>query len=632
MLRAAVIIQKWYRAYSTRMKTRQRYALTIFQSLEYADEQDQMQLSKFFAFMFENFTKAPEKDPELVFIRNLQHKEHKDKVDSMKVIEVPDSYDGPRLTFPLAFIDIDLLIEAFKKQKILHAHYVLAVLFEAKKVLKQMPNISHIKTSPSSEITICGDVHGKLDDLLLIFHKNGLPSRDNPYVFNGDFVDRGRNSIEVLMILLVALIVYPDDLHLNRGNHEDFLMNMRYGFTKEIIQKYQVYGAEILKMLEELYTLLPVATIIDNEILIVHGGLSESTDLNLLHRLERHKVKSVLMPPIPDEDFTSDPCSTELRKGGSSITLDDQLLQQEWDQVINILWSDPKGKRGCYPNISRGAGCCFGADVTTNILKKYNLKLLIRSHQCKPEGYEICHDGKVITIFSASNYYEEGSNRGAYIKVGHKVAPRFIQYQVTKSTCPTRLCQRVNTIECSAIRILKEKIIARKTDLIHAFELHDYKKTGRVSLNQWAISMERVLELNLPWRSLSAHLVHADRDGNIDYMSSFQDVEIHKLVEEAHSSLIETLYRYRSDLHIIFNVIDTDQSGMISMDEFRAMWKHFKAHYKLEVNDSEVDKLASKMDLNKDGKIDFNEFLKAFHVVHKFDTMHKSENKGASQQ
>ncbi|KAH0520347.1 Serine/threonine-protein phosphatase with EF-hands 1, partial [Microtus ochrogaster] len=226
--KAALVIQNWYRRYRARLRARQHYALAIFQSIEYADEQGQMQLSNFFSFMLENYTKTNNEESAIVsrlFEKPVQ--ENKDRQEYLGMIEVPDSYDGPRLQFPLTFTDIDLLLRAFKKHQTLHAHYVLEVLFEARKVLKQMPNFTHIKTFPSKEITICGDLHGKLDDLLLIFYKNGLPSENNPYVFNGDFVDRGNNSMEILMILLVSFLVYPTDLHLNRGNHEDFMMNLR---------------------------------------------------------------------------------------------------------------------------------------------------------------------------------------------------------------------------------------------------------------------------------------------------------------------------------------------------------------------------------------------------------------------
>ncbi|XP_076774488.1 serine/threonine-protein phosphatase with EF-hands 1 [Arvicanthis niloticus] len=626
MVRAALVIQNWYRRYRARLRARQHYALAIFQSIEYADEQGQMQLSNFFSFMLENYTKTNDEDSALVSrLFDNTRQESKDREDYLGLIDVPDSYDGPRLQFPLTFTDIVVLLQAFKQQQTLHAHYVLEVLFEARKVLKQMPNFSHVKTFPTKEITICGDLHGKLDDLMLIFYKNGLPSENNPYVFNGDFVDRGNNSMEILMILLVSFLVYPSDLHLNRGNHEDFMMNLRYGFTKEILQKYKIHGKKILQVLEEVYTWLPIGTIIDNEILVIHGGISESTDLNTLHQLQRNKMKSVLMPPMPVNQEVdvkrnkSGSANVEPGKVESDKLPSEQLTKHEWEQIVDILWSDPRGKKGCYPNTSRGGGCYFGPDVSSKVLSKFQLKMLIRSHECKPDGYEICHDGKVITVFSASNYYEEGSNRGAYIRLSYGTTPQFFQYQVTSTSCLDPLHKRVSAMELSAFRILKERMIARKTDLIDAFQLRDYSKSGKISLTQWAFSMENILGLNLPWRSLSSHLVSIDSNGSVDYMSSFDDIHIEKPMKDMNSNLIETMYRYRSDLKIIFNIIDSDHSGLISMDEFRTMWKLFNAHYKAHIDDSQIDELASTVDFNKDGNIDFNEFLRAFYVVHKYE-------------
>uniref|UniRef100_A0A8C3XI11 Serine/threonine-protein phosphatase n=1 Tax=Chelydra serpentina TaxID=8475 RepID=A0A8C3XI11_CHESE len=584
-----------------RLEMRRQYALSIFQSIEYAEEQAQLQLSSFFTFMLDHFTHLNEtdtgKDKKRSDVQLLEYE---------RMIVVPDSYHGPRLSFPLTVADTNSLLHAFKDQQHLHARYVLQLLHETKKVLKQMPNIIHLSTSYSKEITICGDLHGKLDDLLLIFYKNGLPSEENPYLFNGDFVDRGKNSIEILIILFAFLLVYPNHLHLNRGNHEDHIMNLRYGFTKEVMKKYRSHGKRILNLLQDVYSWLPLATVIDSKVLIVHGGISDTTDLDFLNLFKRNKVRdhasivlplfysSVRMPNVPSE-----------------------LTAKEWKQVVDILWSDPKNQNGCTPNKLRGGGCYFGPDVTARLLKRYNLKMLIRSHECKQEGYEISHDGQVITIFSASNYYEDGSNRGAYLKLNPDLIPHFVQYQVSKCTRKQTLHQRY--IEWSALKSLREKLYSQRSELIAAFRQYDPNYTGRISATEWASAVESVLHLDLPWRTLRSRLVQLAPDGSVEYLSCFNDLEIEPAIKEVQPALVETLYRYRTDLEIIFNIIDKDHSGLISIEEFRQTWKLFNSHLKIDIDDESIDNLAHSIDFNKDGSIDFNEFLEAFHVVNKFE-------------
>lgn len=121
MIKAALVIQNWYRRYRARLRVRQHYALAIFQSIEYSDEQGQMQLSSFFSFMLENYTKTNNEDSALVtriFDNTRRESQIKDRDDFLGLIEVPDSYDGPRLQFPLTFTDIHILLQAFKQQQV----------------------------------------------------------------------------------------------------------------------------------------------------------------------------------------------------------------------------------------------------------------------------------------------------------------------------------------------------------------------------------------------------------------------------------------------------------------------------------------------------------------------------------
>ncbi|XP_034077168.1 serine/threonine-protein phosphatase with EF-hands 1 [Gymnodraco acuticeps] len=712
-MKAAVLIQRWYRRYMARLEMRRRYTWNIFQSIEYAGEQDQLQLSSFFSFMLDNFTQLNENGPDLISqLLDPVVDPWLGRETGYNLIPVPESYSGPRLSFPLSVSDTNSLLGAFKEQQTLHARYVLQLLYETKKLLKQMPNITHLSTSYTNEITICGDLHGRLDDLLLIFYKNGLPSAETPYVFNGDFVDRGKKSVEVVILLLAYLLLYPDYMHLNRGNHEDHIMNLRYGFTREVMQKYKTHGREILQLFQDVFSLLPVATVIDGKILIVHGGISDQTDLDFLSSIERHKVKSTLRFPRRSlEKLDIDQSQRQMKRGRStassrpssscshsknqrtpnqrkrrcgqrrqdstvstsssssssssslcsprtpsalsprpcpsspSMPCNVNVLQVpfldslssvapplplqhdlEWKQIVDILWSDPKTQEGCSPNIFRGGGCYFGPDVTQRLLTRHGLQLLIRSHECKQEGYELCHGGKVITIFSASNYYEEGSNRGAYIKVGRELVPRFYQYQVSHTTRKLTLTQRVRVAEGSALKALKEKLFSHRSELLSGLQQYDHKNTGNVSVSDWAQVLESVLRLDLPWRTLRPHLARLAPDGSVEYKSCFEDMESGIPLPQVTPNMAETLFRYRTDIEIIFNIIDKDHSGLISIEEFRHIWHLFSAHLGVDIDDRAIDDLARSIDFNKDGSIDFTEFLEAFRVVHKLENKDQQLN------
>ncbi|XP_063585742.1 serine/threonine-protein phosphatase with EF-hands 2-like [Penaeus indicus] len=583
-LKAALLIQRWYRRYCARLEIRRRYTWTIFQTIEYAGEQDQMKLYNFFNAL-------------------LTH------MGTGSINEIMEAL-SPRAS-PTGGLDILLP---------LHARYVYMILREGVRVLRQRTTITHATTAISGQITVVGDLHGKLDDLLTILYKNGLPSTDNPYVFNGDFVDRGRKSLEVILLLLALVIVFPAEVYLNRGNHEDLVMNARYGFCKEISRKYKApHGPRILRLLEEVYRWLPLATIIDNKVLVVHGGISLDTDLKWMATADRSKYRSVLRTPAArleegegegdDGDEGSEACK-EVRLFTATY---------EWKQVLDLLWSDPQPHLGCRPNSFRGGGSYFGPDITRDLLMKNGLSLLIRSHECKPEGYEFTHNNTCLTIFSASNYYEAGSNRGAYVKLqGPRLEPHFVQYTAaTRRSRKLTIRERVGRMETSAFRELRSQINASKSRLLQAFQQKDKDNKGYITVSDWVEVMERESHLNLPWRVLREKIVtlHPITD-MVDYRSTFSEETFKKnLAVKGGPTVVEALYRHKSSMETIFRLIDKDNSGYISMDEFSETCELLSRHIDVPIPKDDIADLARSIDINKDGYIDFNEFLECFRIV-----------------
>lgn len=72
--------------------------------------------------------------------------------------------------------------------------------------------------------------------------------------------------------------------------------------------------------------------------------------------------------------------------------------------MCELLWSDPQPQCGRSPS-KRGVGIQFGPDITKRFLQRNRLDYVIRSHEVKQDGYEVAHDGKCITVFSAPNYW-----------------------------------------------------------------------------------------------------------------------------------------------------------------------------------------------------------------------------------
>ena len=125
-------------------------------------------------------------------------------------------------------------------------------------------------------VTVCGDIHGQFYDLMELF-KVGGHCPEQSYIFMGDFVDRGHNSVETFELLLTLKALHPGRITLLRGNHESRQITQVYGFYEECMRKYG--NANAWKYCAEVFDHLNLAAVIDSQVLCVHGGLS----LSLIH-------------------------------------------------------------------------------------------------------------------------------------------------------------------------------------------------------------------------------------------------------------------------------------------------------------------------------------------------------------
>ncbi|CAF1137416.1 unnamed protein product [Adineta ricciae] len=606
--KSASKIQQAFRKHQARLKLKKQAAWQIHEKLEYSSEQTEAKLKD----MFEKLIKASGTlSPS---VTKLLHKaglpvEEKEllRLTNPENIRVEPTYRGPRIEGPITrkvFVD---LIEAFQRGQVLHEKYVCEILHQARTILKTIPNFNHVDLSNLRHVFIVGDLHGQLADLLHIFNSNGLPSTDNAYIFNGDFVDRGRNSVEVILLLMVALILYPSSVFLNRGNHEDIMVTVRYGFHNEINHKYRTRKAPLVDLFKDIFSWLPLYSYVDagkNKIIVMHGGISDKINLKRLNSLARNRYVSIEVPP-------------ESKSGGKRLTEEEE---NEYHQIQDLFWSDPdpRGRRGCRKNDDRKMACFFGADVTQQFLKKYNLSMIIRSHQVKQDGYEYNHGGKVLTVFSASNYCG-GSNWGAVVRWDYNEEEPWIISFKTQGVEMEKMSfsKQVTLFEDPAYHSLMEKVMTNKTALLKEFIKADTKKDDHLPLTTWADIMSDVLQVDLPWLILRAKLVQEDADGVL-YRSMFDDYILdNPKFQMSNTGIMEDLYMWKDMLLALFNLIDYNHSGFISRNEFADVIKLilYGENGSGDVNDAYVEELTSAMDFDKNGKIDFNEFLESFRIV-----------------
>jgi len=239
-------------------------------------------------------------------------------------------------------------------------------------------------------IKICGDIHGQYHDLLRMFEMGGFPPESN-YLFLGDYVDRGKQSVETIILMLVYKCMYGENFFMLRGNHECAAITRIYGFYDECKRRYNI---KMWKQFVDVFNKLPFCAVIDDKIFCVHGGLSpEMNNFN--------QVKNIARPTdVPDVGL-----------------------------VCDFLWADPDSDLSGWAENDRGVSFVFGPDIVEGFLKKFDFDLVVRAHQVVADGYEFFAGRRLITLFSAPNYCGEFDNSGAMMTVDDTL---MISFQVLK--------------------------------------------------------------------------------------------------------------------------------------------------------------------------------------------------------
>ena len=269
-------------------------------------------------------------------------------------------------------VDVDEILSKLRKGSLPTEQEIKGLCDKAREILDKLENVALL----SCPITVCGDIHGQFDDLLEIFDVGGEVPETN-YIFLGDFVDRGYNSVETFIFLLTLKIKYPNRITLLRGNHESRQITQAYGFYEECSRKYG--SVNVWRMCTDIFDLFQLAAVIENKVFCVHGGLSPNVEtIDDIRKLDRKQE-------VPRDGAMSD-----------------------------ILWSDPD------PDVKK-------------FNHENNIDLIARAHQLIQEGYQFMFDDGLGTVWSAPNYCYRCGNDASIMEFDEHMNRAFKIFEA----CPT---------------------------------------------------------------------------------------------------------------------------------------------------------------------------------------------------
>ena len=578
-----------------------------------------------------------------------------------------DEIDGMRKSPQVVWGYIDKL----KKGRVFAPEDVTRIASSAARMLLAEPTLIDLSGRDDLRtVSVVGDLHGHFHNgftkVLDLVGRKGGGDGGSPWdgsgavVFNGgtplksdkvvvsqeqphsdhahkDFVDRGENSLEVVLALLLLKLAYPNNVYLNRGNHEDAVISSVYGYSEEIESRYGscINGRDavdqIWRRFVDVFASLPLAVKTANA-LIVHGGIPRAgfdlDELKTLTNEKRHRVKTM-------------------------VEADDEVTKL----IQDLMWSDPKPSDGVSPNEDRGCGVKYGPDIIKSFLARHGLKHLIRSHEPIDEGYEhleLDKDGfSAVTVFSAMNYPGgTGFNSGAIVRLHSQGDVTFESYSPSDELNESSSTERMS----HTFKALANMVALHRTALEKEFEYLADLRASRLRLKrafmhyddrlsicatssprkdadqpasgnfmitpeQWADAMNYVLGQDLPgvnWLSLQNVVAPGKL---IDY-KQFLNLHCNLSSVAGCRSLgvdqqtRDVLLRNHEALLKVFNFLDTDGDGQLDREEFFSGIREVsKRNPELAILLGNVEALFDSFDEDGSGTIELIEFERAFQAV-----------------
>jgi protein phosphatase len=521
--------------------------------------------------------------------------------------------------------------------------------------------VTDVEVPDDANLCVVGDLHGQFDDFLTALKISGLPSAKNWILFNGDFVDRGQHSLQVLLILYSMKLAFPQWVYLNRGNHEHRLvrispplafsspnlslflqLNSRYLFELQVKQTYDV---EIFELIQETFNWMPLATLCSfpacwsrsvkhsrvKKLLVLHEGLPEYEDFSM-------------------EEFRKTP-RIELPRHAEIKTREEAIVE-------SILWSDPGSnsemitdahftEHGWAPN-RRGAGIYFGKKLTQRFCKANDIDMIIRSHQMVEDGYEFRHEKRLVTLFSASRYCRLNHNKGAVAIIeGSTGQVKFQNYFAAMDLLASSpaldakyraYAQEPGQFilveqETAALGKIGDRLFLKRHQLLIEFSKLDTSGAGHLTIDDWAEALTRVMRVDLHWialwpflgyyteefantpRAINEGLRHPERVEYVKFLDEYAvevDSKLHSiqkaLEEETISKICSIIFKWSTDIRDAFSKLDKKKKGSIPYHSFVAMLKRLKVG----LTSSQMYDFVRSIDADGDGSVDMEEFISVF--------------------